>query len=422
MMTDKKETKIFYGWLLLISAWLLTACSTGMFINSMTQFQKPVCEAMNITRGQFSLSTSFISLAVMALSPFVGSIFEKFKPKRVVTLGGILMLIGWLGFSFVPNIQLFYVMAILIGIGSSVAGAVVVNIILNNWFHAKKGFAMGFASTGSGFGSMVFNPLGSVLILHFGYQTAFRGLWICALLCILPILILFVYKPEEKGLLPYGDEKKASNEESTKADLAAVQTEGYTRTQALHTPAFWGVCFISFGLSAGAIGIFSQMASYLTDIGHSPALAATLVSLISLSMAVSKIFFGWLNDKLGTYRNFLIIAAIGIFGIFSLFTAKNVVCAYVSAVLFGISFSATNVMAPLITVYAMGSKDFANIFGLVSFAIYIGPIVASPFSATIYDLNGSYNLAFLCYGILYIAVFLVGLVILKKGFAEKMNS
>ena len=75
MMTDKKETKIFYGWLLLISAWLLTACSTGMFINSMTQFQKPVCEAMNITRGQFSLSTSFISLAVMALSPFVGSIF-----------------------------------------------------------------------------------------------------------------------------------------------------------------------------------------------------------------------------------------------------------------------------------------------------------------------------------------------------------
>lgn len=164
------------------------------------------------------------------------------------------------------------------------------------------------------------------------------------------------------------------------------------------------------------------MASYLTDIGHSPALAATLVSLISLSMAVSKIFFGWLNDKLGTYRNFLIITAIGVLGIFSLFTAKNVVCAYVSAVLFGISFSATNVMAPLITVYAMGSKDFANIFGLVSFAIYIGPIVASPFSATIYDLNGSYNPAFLCYGILYIAVLLVGLVILKKGFTEKMNS
>ena len=118
------------------------------------------------------------------------------------------MLTGWFGFSFVPDITSFYVMAIIIGIGSSVSGAVVVNIILNNWFHAKKGFAMGFASTGSGFGSMVFNPLGSALIVNFGYQAAFRGLGVCAVLCLLPILLLFVYKPEYKGLSPYGEVRK----------------------------------------------------------------------------------------------------------------------------------------------------------------------------------------------------------------------
>ena len=53
----------------------------------MTQFQKPVCEAMNITRAQFSLSASFISIAGMLLAPFVGKIFEKFNPRLVVTLG-----------------------------------------------------------------------------------------------------------------------------------------------------------------------------------------------------------------------------------------------------------------------------------------------------------------------------------------------
>ena len=405
-MAKRKEEKIFYGWFLLAAVWLLTACSTGMFVNSMTQFQKPVCEAMGITRAQFSLSTSFISIAAMTLSPFVGKIFEKFNPRLIVTIGGLLMLTGWFGFAVVPNIQLFYGMAIIIGIGSGVAGAVVVNIILNNWFHAKKGFAMGFASTGSGFGSMVFNPLGSVLIVNFGYRTAFIGLGICAVLCLLPILLLFVYKPEYKGLSPYGEGS---------ADVGREEAEGYTRGEALRSPKFWGVCFIAFGLSSGGVGIFSQMAAYFTDIGYSPAHAATFVSIISLSMAVSKVFFGWLNDRLGTYRNFMIITGVSIIGILILFMASNRACAYMAAILFGITLSSTNVMSPLITVHAMGSKDFANIFGLVSFALYIGPIVAPPFSATVYDAMGSYTAAFLTYAGLYVLALAAGAFVLRDG-------
>lgn len=419
-MAEAKRNKIFYGWFLLVAVWLLTACTTGMFVNSMTQFQKPVCEAMGITRAQFSLSTSFISFAVMAMSPFVGKIFEKFNPRLVVTAGSVLMLVGWFGLSVVPNIKLFYVMTLLVGLGSSVSGAVVVNIILNNWFHAKKGFAMGFASTGSGFGSMVFNPLGSMLIVNYGYKAAFRGLWVCAVLCLLPILILFVYKPEYKGLLPYGDEGNSNVQAGNKN--AVAQTEGYTRAEALRNPKFWGVCFVSFALSAGAIGVFSQMAAYFTDIGYEPAQAAAFISMISLSMAISKVFFGWLNDKLGTYKNFLIVTGIGVIGILSLLFADRLIGGYIAAVLFGIAFSATNLLAPLITVYAMGGKDFANIFGLVSFALYIGPIVASPFSAAIYDLHGSYTFAFMVYAALYAAALLIGAIILKNGFANAKRS
>lgn len=401
-MAERK--KIFYGWFLLVAVWLVTACSTGMFVNSMTQFQKPVCEAMNITRAQFSLSASFISIAGMLLAPFVGKIFEKFNPRLVVTLGSLLMLTGWFGFSFVPDITSFYVMAIIIGIGSSVSGAVVVNIILNNWFHAKKGFAMGFASTGSGFGSMVFNPLGSALIVNFGYQAAFRGLGVCAVLCLLPILLLFVYKPEYKGLSPYGESQE---------DTDTVQEEGCLRAEALRSPRFWGVCFIVFGLSAGGVGIFSQMAAYFTDIGYSAAQAAAFVSMISLSMAISKIFFGWLNDRVGTYKNFMVITGVSIVGIFILFAAPNRALAYLSAILFGVTLSSTNVMTPLITVHAMGSRDFANIFGIVSFFLYVGSIVAPPFSAVVYDTMGSYTFAFFTYAFLYIAALVIGVFALK---------
>ena len=132
-------------------------------------------------------------------------------------------------------------------------------------------------------------------------------------------------------------------------------------------------------------------------------------------MAVSKVFFGWLNDRLGTYRNFMIITGVSIIGILILFMASNRACAYMAAILFGITLSSTNVMSPLITVHAMGSKDFANIFGLVSFALYIGPIVAPPFSATVYDAMGSYTAAFLTYAGLYVLALAAGAFVLRDG-------
>lgn len=420
-MTNTKQ-RIFYGWFLLVGCWLLTACTTGMFVNTMNQFVKPVCEALDISRTQFSVTTSCISMAVMLISPFVGKVFEKFNPRLVVTLASVVMIGGWFGFSFVKEIELIYLMGILIGVGSGFCGAVVVNIILNNWFRAKKGFVMGFASTGSGFGSTLFNPIAGALITKFGYEVAVRYLGVIAIACVLPIIVLFVYKPEYKGLLPYGEEGKPAGETDPAEDeavkSAAVEKIGMTRNEAIKSPKFWGVCFIAFSLSLGAIGLFSHMTPYFTDMGYKQTEAALFVSIISLTMAISKIVIGWLNDKLGTFMNFTIIMIISVFGMGSLLLANSRVMAYVAAVGFGIAFATTNVFSPLITVHAMGEKDFSNIFGLVSFAIYVGPLVASPLSGAIYDSVSSYRPAVILYTALYAAALLLGFFVLRKGYGE----
>lgn len=415
------KSKVFYGWFLLVACWLLTACTTGMFVNTMNQFVKPVCEALEITRTQFSITTSCISVAVMVLSPFVGKVFEKFNPRLVVTISGIVMIGGWVGFSFANKIEIIYLMGLIIGIGSAFCGAVVVNVILNNWFHAKKGFVMGFASTGSGFGSTIFNPIAGSLIVAFGYQAAARYMAVIAVLCVLPILVLFVYKPEYKGMLPYGDDIESSSEKPSGAKKAVTmaQSEGMSRNEAVKSGRFWGVCFIAFSMSLGAIGLFSHMTPYFTDMGYEQTQAAAFVSIISLSMAISKVVVGWLNDKLGTYKNFLIIMSISVVGMLSLLFAQTTAVAYVSAVLFGIAFSTTNVFSPLITVHAMGGKDFSNIFGLVSFAIYLGPLFASPFSGMVFDNFGSYRPAVIIYTALYFAALIVGFVVLRHGYSEK---
>lgn len=403
-----KNKKIFYGWFLCITSMLMLMGGTGIVINSASQFLKPVSEALGISRGQFSLYLTFVSISSMALSPFVGKIYTKWSPRAVTVGGSFFMALSWICLSWAKDITLFYILGFLIGIGSTLSGMIAVSVLMNNWFHVNKGTAMGIASTGSGIGSMIFNPIASKLIIAYGYQAAYRWLGIFSILCLLPLALLYRFKPEDIKMQPFGAEKKELDDQPSEA-------AGIMRNEAMKTPVMWGVCFIAFGLSASAQGIFSQMMAYLTDIGYKQASAAMMISLISFSMAFSKVIFGWLNDKLGTQKNFPLMVSISIVGILLLNFAKNGIVVYGAIILFGCALAATFVLAPLVTIYAFGPKDFANIYSFVTFFIFIGPAVAPPLSGLIYDRNGSYELAFVLYAVLLLAVLLIGLIVFKNG-------
>lgn len=405
-----KNKKIFYGWLLCGASLLMLMGGTGIVINSASQFLKPVTEALGVTRGQFSLYITFVSVSSMALSPFVGKIYTKFSP-RIVTLGGaVFMALGWICLSWAKSITLFYILGLGIGIGSTLSGMIAVSVIMNNWFHMSKGTAIGIASTGSGVGSMLFNPIASKLIVALGYQAAYRWLGIFSILCLLPMIFLYRYKPEDVGMRPLGSELATEEGEET----GYAEPAGIMRSQALKTPALWGVCFVAFALSASCQGVFSQAQAYFTDIGYSPGKAAVFVSLISLSMALCKVLFGFLNDRLGTRKNYVIMVIVSIIGILLMELAKNETMVYLSVIVFGCTLAATFVLCPMITIFAFGPKDYASIYGLVTFFIFLGPAVAPPLSGLIYDINGSYTLAFIIYALLLAVALAVGFVILKK--------
>ena len=108
------------------------------------------------------------------------------------------------------------------------------------------------------------------------------------------------------------------------------------RSEAFRNPRFWGVCFIAFALSGTTMGIFSQAMALFTDTGFAPAKAAMMISLISFSMAISKILEGWLNDRIGTRINFIIVVIIAIAGMLMLSAVGDSMLAYPAVVMFGV--------------------------------------------------------------------------------------
>ncbi len=415
----KKTGKLHYGWILCFTSCLMLTGGAGIVINSANQFLKPVTEAFGISRGQFSFYISCLSITSMIVSPFIGKIFSKFPPKRVVIFGGLLMVCCWLGLSVAPNIYFFYVLGLLIGTGSSLTGMVCVSILMNNWFVERKGTAMGIALTGTGIGSMIFNPLASKLIVECGYQAAYRWLGLICILALLPYMIAFRYQPSEIGLKPVGVEQLTAGSDGKEAVHVVT---GLTRGEAMRRPEFYAVCFIAFGLSGTCQGLYNHLMAYFTDIGFGQVKAASFISIIGFTLAVGKVGAGWLNDKIGLKKSFTLLVGLSVLGMIMLNFASSGGVAIVASFLFGFAMAAPFVLSPLLTTFTFGSKDFANIYGTITIFTFLGPILMPPLSGMIYDLNGSYFWAFVVCTVIEAASLLIGLALLNGGGYEKLRA
>lgn len=405
-----KRKKIFYGWIICLTGTLMLIGGSGIVVNCAGQFLVPVTEALGVSRSQFSLYTSMVSLASMIFCPMIGKVYEKVPPRAATIAGGLFMATCWTGLSFATDIRQFYVLGFLIGTGSSLCGMVSVNILMNNWFHAKKGTAMGIALTGTGIGSMIFNPVAQELIKRLGYQSAYRVLTICMLLCMLPLFLLYRYRPAEKGLTPLG------LEEGSKASggKGSVPGEGLMRGEAMKKPAFWAACFVVFGLSASSMGLFNHMQAHFQDVGYAPATASLFLSILSLGMTFGKLFFGWLNDRIGTKRNFLVMTSLALCGILLLLISRSPALTVVGVLLFGIGVASPFVLTPQLTITLFGNRDFANIYGFINVFQFMGPALAPPVTGLIYDFCGTYTPAFLVCAVLLAAALAVGAVLLYR--------
>ena len=119
-------------------------------------------------------------------------------------VGGVIYGVGFLLLGYIDGLWMFYMMFLVISVGSSGCNPIVTYIAAAQWFRRKRGRSMGIISLGSAFsGIMVY--LLVVLISQFGWRTTVQVLGIASWAVILPLALVFRHRPEQYGLLPDGD-------------------------------------------------------------------------------------------------------------------------------------------------------------------------------------------------------------------------
>lgn len=393
------KTRVFYGWIVLSGALLAQILAAGSFTHSFGVFFPEITAEFGWSRASLSLGFSLGIMAYGFLSPLWGVLVTRFGPRKSIIAGNFLAAIGVAGLSLVQEIWQVYILYITIGLGIGLAGFVATTTLANNWFIKKIPLVMGFVAAAGGLSGFIFPPFTTALISSIGWR--FSWLVLAGLMLAGAVIlgggIMVRNRPEEKGEVPDGNADRGFMSAGSSSELSQPSTSE-TRlklSNILRIPSFWSIG--TFAAASGcAIGTMTtHQVAYLQDLGFSPMVASTTLSVWAILSVISSIVFGILALRYSLRVMTSIAFIVQIIAMIILLTSRDLSWLYVYSALIGVSIGALVAALPTYVGVYFGRTHYAQIVGLIFTLHILAFSIGGPLGGIIFDITNSYTPAFI---------------------------
>lgn len=270
-----------------------------------TLFVDPFAERFGWSHAAIQTAFAVFVLTQTWSVPVEGYLVDRFGPRPVVLAGGLLCAIGWVMNGFVDSLPLLYVAAAITGIGAGAVYGTCVGTALK-WFPDRRGLAVGLVVACFGAGSALTVVPISSMIVSSGYESAFlyfglgQGLIVIA-------MALGLENPNK--LLAQLDMPAPS-------PRVPQSRRDFTPAQVLRQPVFWVMYAMFVLVAAGGLVATAQLAIMARDfkIHDVPVnLAGLVLPALTFALAldrvlngVTRLFFGWVSDRIGREETMVI--------------------------------------------------------------------------------------------------------------------
>jgi len=401
----------FYGYIVVVAAVCIMIVSFGTR-NSYGIFFKPMSAEFDwsraITSGAFSISAVMEGL----LGIVMGGLTDKFGPRLVMTVSGILLGAGYILMSQIHAAwHLYLVYGVVIGIG---LGGMFVPLMstVARWFVRRRTVMTGAVISGQSIGALIIPPMTQNLITTLEWRATSMILGGMVLIVIIVAALFLRRDPAKMYLTPYGEGKQEENRPSSRIPE-------FTFKQALFTRQLWLFFFMLVCYGFCAFSILVHIVPHSTDIDISATSAASLLSIFGGASIVGMVVLGSSADRIGNKRvivtGFILLSA----ALFWLVPASNLWMLYLFAAVFGFAYGGVSCAESPLVAELFGLGSHGLIFGLLGLGFTIGAAVGPFLTGYIFDTTESYRLAFLISGALSI-VALVLAILLKPIKGEKL--
>src|ERR1051325_6926425 len=394
--------KIYYGWYIVGAGFVANVASSFALASTLSIFLKSLTADLEVSRGVFSLLRSGEALIGAGAAPFVGRMVDRHGGKWLLVIGAVIVGIGYLLLGQVHTfLQFAFVRLTFVTLGDAMMGSMVVNIVLANWFLRWRGRAMAFSSMGIGFAKVCMPVVAAALIVWLGWrQTWVVFAFAAVVLGVVPVVLFSERSPEEMGLFPDGAEGPVADLASTLKEKKRVavqlgdQDQIWTRGEVLRSSTFW-LLVGTFGVgSMGVDGLNLHVFPYVTDLGYSPVVAATVMSVIASTQLASPIVWGLAAERMDVRLAAMLRFVIQAIGLILAITTGSLFCIYAGFFLYGIGLGGNMVLPEILWANYFGRRSLGTVRGLGLLLSQGLSAVGPPFFGFLFDINHGYGLSF----------------------------
>lgn len=411
---SSSHRKFFYGWYIVGVGFLSHVACAFHMSSTLSVFLKPLTEDLGVSRGLFSLLRSGEILIGAAMAPLVGPMVDRFGGRWLMAGGALSVGLGFLLMSQVGSFWQFLVLRwLFVAIGGVFMCHMIVSVTVSRWFVRKRGRAIAIASMGQGFAKVCIPIVTATLFVWVGWRLTWSIFGLVTLvLVVIPALIFMRRSPEEMGLQPDGLDDAPSSPSSAKtndADKAKLAAEEvvWTWREVIRTKAFWMICFIYGMANIGIAGLNLHVFAYVTDIGFSPLVAATVLSIIASTQLGSTMIWGVISERMDIRHSSLIMFLVQAVGLMLVLATGQVVPVYCGFFLYGIGLGGGWVLQELIWATNFGRVSLGMVRGLGILVTHAFGAAGAPFFGFVHDITGGYQSSFIAFVVaLVIAAFL----------------
>jgi oxalate/formate antiporter len=350
-----------------------------------TLFVAPFQAAIGATLPAIQITFSVLIVLQTWLAPLQGWLVDRFGPKFLIALGAALT-----GLGFVLSAQatsawaLYLAYGGLCGFGTGIVYIGIIGLMVR-WFPDRRGFAVGLAAAGYGFGAIVTTfPIDAMLkssghrstLVTFGFLLGAIG--VCAAL----------------GLrAPRAGEVRVA----AVAMPVASSTKDHSPLQMIKTPVFWLMFAMMTMMSTGGLMVVSQFAPVMRDFGIAEVAISGMaalpfaLTLQRIANGLTRPFFGWVSDMIGRENTMFIAFAMEALAVWVMLMTRGnpALFAIMSGIVFfgwGEIFS----LFPSTLTDTFGTKHATTNFGFLYIAQGIGSVLGGPAAAWMHDAFASW--------------------------------
>jgi MFS family permease len=369
----------FYAWARLWAALLLSAIG-GVGMWSVIVALPAVQAEFGVARSAASLPYTMTMICFGFGSILMGRLSDRFGIFGPVVGGTVGLGAGYLAASQATSLwQFILAQGLLVGVASSATFAPLI-ADTSLWFTRHRGMAVAIIASGSYVAGAVWPPVVQHFIERGDWRSTYQGIALVCVAVMLPLALVL--------------RRRSPLNEMTSATPRVMSRSARPLGM---SPAALQTLLVIAGLSCCVAMSMPQVhiVAYSHDLGHGAAPGARMLSLMLGFGIASRLASGWICDRIGGRRTLLLGSSLQALALVLFLPFDGLAPLYILSALFGL------VQGGIVPSYAVIVREFfpAEEAGVrvstVLMATVFGMALGGWMSGVIFDLTGSYQVAFL---------------------------